>query len=326
MKTIQRNTLRAVLRCALLIVPILVLALPLQAESVNNSAGVFMRMGVGARVIAMGEAGSTITRDVASGFWNPAGLVMLKDVEVGTMYNFGMNLDRSHTYAAIGKRFSFGSMALSWVNAGTSDIEGYDDLGNPTGVFSDNAHNFAISYANEYKRLAYGITPKFYVSTLDNDTKAGMGLDIGAKYDINQYLEAGLMLRDLLGGYAGDKVPIETTIGVAAYPFIGVTVAADFKWEQAENPYFALGAEYWTSIGKDPEADSQLNVMPVKERNTWKESFSYAQTGIRIGFNQGRFSLGTGIRFRNFQLDYAYRLNNNDIMSDDHIVSMIFRF
>ena len=71
-------------------------------------------------------------------------------------------------------------------------------------------------------------------------------------------------------------------------------------------------------------------MITVKERNTWKESFSYAQTGIRVGFNQkegqNRFSVGTGVRFRNFQLDYAFRLNNHAIFSDDHIISLIFRF
>jgi hypothetical protein len=36
--------------------------------------------------------------------------------------------------------------------------------------------------------------------------------------------------------------------------------------------------------------------------------------------------VGTGVRFRNFQLDYAFRLNNHDIFSDDHIISLIFRF
>ena len=325
MKSIYMNQ-RKTIRKALLVLAILTLASTLLSKPVNNSAAAFMRMGVGARIIAMGEAGSTVSRDVSSGYWNPAGLTMLKDVEIGSMYNFGMNLDRNHSYIAIGKSFNFGSMAINWVNAGTSNIEGYDDNDNPTGVFDDKTHNLAVSYANDYQRLSYGATAKLYMSNLDDDTKSGIGLDIGAKYDINQYLEAGLMLRDLYGGYADDTVPMEASLGVAAYPFIGVTLAADFKWEMGENPYPALGAEYWTSLGKDPEADSQLNVISIKERNTWKESFSYAQTGLRIGFNQNRFSMGTGIRFRNFQLDYAFRLNNNDIMSDDHIISMIFRF
>ncbi len=327
MKTINMNK-QHTMRKILMIMAILIMASTLL--SVNNSAAAYMRMGVGARIIAMGEAGSTISRDVSSVYWNPAGLNMLKDVEIGSMYNFGMNLDRNHSHVAVGSRFKFGALAVSWINAGTSNIDGYDDNGNPTGTFSDKNNSIAISYANEFKRFHFGLTPKFYLSTLDDETESGFGIDLGAKFDINQYFEAGLMVRDLYGTYAEDTVPMEASLGVAAYPFIGVTVAADVKWEMDQNPYPALGAEYWTSLGKDPEADSQLNVITVKERNTWKESFTYAQTGIRVGFNQkdgtNRFSVGTGVRFRNFQLDYAFRLNNNDIMSDDHIISMIFRF
>lgn len=300
------------------------LLMPL-AAGVNNSAAAYIRQGIGAREISMGEAGSAISRDLTSAYWNPAGLNKIKDIEVGAMYNFSMNLDRSHQYASIAKPFGFGTLALSWINAGVKDIEGYDELDNPTGTFNDNEHSFGISYANRWKDISYGATPKFYFSTLDGKTKAGMGLDLGARYDINQYLEAGLMLRDIISGYAGDRIPIEASLGVAAYPLIGVTLAADLKWEE-ENPYLAVGAEYWTSIGQDPEADSKLSVISVKERSTWEEVFSYAQTGVRLGFNQGRFSAGTGIRFRNFQLDYVFRLNNHEIMSDDHIISMIFRF
>lgn len=322
MKRINRNSFKALALTALLVM----VMIPLAAGPLNNSAAAFMRMGIGAREIAMGEAGSAISRDVASGYWNPAGLNKIKDIEVGVMYNFSMNLDRSHQYAAIAKPFDFGTLAFNWINAGVSDIEGYDDAGNATGTFNDSQHNFSVSYANQWKDLAWGLTPKFYFSTLDGETKTGMGLDLGARYDVNQYLEAGLMLRDLLGGYAGDRVPMEMALGVAAYPLIGVTLAADLKWEQRENPYLAVGAEYWTSIGKDPEADSKLSVISVKERSTWEDVFSYAQTGVRLGFNEGRFSAGTGIRFRNFQLDYVFRLNNHEIMSDDHIISMIFRF
>ena len=324
MKTniLSHSTLNHMILSALL----LLIALPVLAADGNNSAAAYMRMGIGARIVAMGEAGSAITRDVTSGYWNPAGLTMMKDIEVGTMYNFSLDHDRSHKYAAIGKRFNFGALALSWINAGVTDIEGFDPAGNPTGNFSDDEHNISISYANYHKRISYGVTPKFYLSSMDGEAEAGFGLDIGGRYDINQYLEAGLMIRDLYGTYAGDRVPLELSAGLAAYPLMGVTLAADLKWEQAENPYVCLGAEYWTSIGKDPEADSKLSVISVREKSTWGDVFSYAQTGVRVGFNQRRFSAGTGIRFRNFQLDYVFRLNNHEIFGDDHIISMILRF
>ncbi len=310
----------------LLLAGLLLLASTLAAEDLNSSAAAYVRMGIGARIIAMGEAGSTVTRDVVSGYWNPAGLTSLKDIEVGTMYNFGLNFDRTHTYLAIGNRFDFGALALTWISVGTGDIYGTDENGQFTGYFSDREHNLSVSYANSAGRFSFGATPKLYISTIDGDTETGYGLDVGLKTDINQYLEAGLMARDLVGSVANERVPFELTAGVAAYPLTGLTVAADLKWEQEENPYLCLGAEYWTSIGKDPEADSQLSVVSVGDRSTWADMLSNLQTGLRLGYSDERISAGTGFRFRNLQLDYAFRLNRHDIFANDHILSLIFRF
>lgn len=306
---------------------IMMLALPLLAEDVNNSAAAYIRMGIGARIIAMGEAGTATANDVTAAYWNPAGLTEMKDIEFSSMYNMDMGYDRKYQYAAIGKRFNFGVLAVNWINASVDDIIGTDINGNNTGVFSHADHNIAISYANSYKKMSYGLSPKFYLSTQDGEAESGFGLDLGAKYDINQYIESGIMIRDLYGKVADDTVPTQIQAGVTAYPFIGVTLAADMVWEKSENLGIAFGGEYWTSIGRDPEANSKLNVINVKEQNSWADVFSNFQTGVRVGFDaESRFSAGAGLKFRNIQMDYVYRLGNHDIFNDDHIISLILRF
>jgi len=305
---------------------LLVLSLPLAAEDLNNSAAAYVRMGIGARIIAMGEAGTATANDVTAAYWNPSGLTDLKDIEFSSMYSLNMGYDRKYQYAAFGKRFEFGVLAVNWINASVDDIIGTDNSGNPTGTFSDAEHNISLSYANAYKKLSYGITPKFYLSNMDGESKSGMGLDLGMKYDLNQYIEAGLMVRDAYGKLDDDTIPYQVQLGATAYPFLGVTVAADMQMEKNESPQFVFGAEYWTSIGRDPEADSKLNVLNVQEKNTWADIFSNFQTGLRVGFNDNRFSAGAGVKFRNFQLDYVYRIGNHDIFNDDHILSLILRF
>lgn len=322
MKTMKRNTLIKIVALSCL----MILALPIFAGDVNNSAAAYIRMGIGARIVAMGEAGTATAKDVTAAYWNPAGLSYLKDIEFATTYALDMGYDRNYQHAAIAKRFGFGVMALSWVNAGVSDIIGTDINNNDTGVFDDSENNIAISYASRYKQLSYGITPKIYTSSIDGDTEVGFGVDLGAKYDINQYLEAGLMLRDIYGTLADDTIPYQAQLGVTAYPFLGVTLAADVHYEKSEDPYLIFGAEYWTTVGKDPEADSKLSVINVQERNAWADLLSNFQTGLRVGFNDNRFSAGAGIRFRNFQIDYAYRIGNHDIFGDDHLLGLILRF
>lgn len=308
-----------------LTVILIMLAQLVQAQD-NNSAAAYIRMGIGARTIAMGEAGTASTMDVTSAYWNPAGLHNMKDVEFSSMYALNMGYDRSYKYAAIGKRYEFGSLALNWINASVDDIAGYDDNDQPTGFFGYNEHNIALSYANSWKRIQYGITPKFYLSSMDDEVKTGAGFDLGLRYDINQYLVAGLMARDLYAKVGSDKVPYEISMGLSAFPFIGINLAADLKLEEKEGFSYAFGAEYWTSIGKDPEADSKLSVVEIAERNTWSSVFGSAQTGIRLGFNDSRLSVGTGLKLSNLQLDYVYRINNHEIFNDDHMLSLIIRY
>ncbi|MFA5282657.1 MAG: hypothetical protein WC368_08085 [Candidatus Cloacimonadaceae bacterium] len=322
MKNMNNNILVKLVASACL----MLLALPIFAGDLNNSAAAYIRMGIGARIIAMGEAGTATARDITAAYWNPAGLSYMKDIEFTTSYAMDMGYDRSYQHAAVGRHFGFGVLALSWVNAGVSDIIGTDASNNDTGTFSNSDNNIALSYANRYKRLSYGLTPKLYTSAIDGDTEMGFGIDLGAKYDINQYLEAGLMLRDAYGSLADDRIPYQVQAGITAYPFLGVTLAADLHYEQEEDPYMIFGAEYWTTIGKDPEADSKLSVINVHERSAWADLFSQFQTGIRVGFNDNRFSAGAGIRFRNFQIDYAYRIGNHDIFNDDHLLGLILRF
>lgn len=311
---------------ALTILLMAMIATSLRAADVNNSAAAYMRMGVGARVIAMGEAGSTVSRDVASSYWNPAGLVHMKDYELGTTYNFSLGLDRSHSYIGIGKNYAFGALAFSWINAGVANIEGYDESGQPTGIFSDEEHCFALSYAYNLNRVSLGLSPKFYLSQIDAETETGYGVDLGVRYDLNQYLELGLMARDLYGKLGEVTLPYQIAAGLAVYPLAGMTLAADVKLEQDENPTYALGAEYWTAIGRDPEGGSQLASEALNEENAWTDILADVQTGLRLGFGDNRLSAGTGIRFRNFQLDYVFRLNNHEIFNDDHILSLILRF
>ncbi len=305
---------------------LVVLMVPVILIADNNHTAAYTNLGVGARTIAMGNAGTATTTDVTSAYWNPAGLISLKDLELACLYNIKMSLDRSYQYAAIGQNYGFGAIALTWVGATVGDIEGYDEADNPTGYFDNSEYNIGFSYANRYKMLSFGITPKLYVSSIDNDMKSGIGLDLGLKYDINQYVVAGLMARDIVGSIDDDNIPYQVSFGLATFPFSGITISADVVKKQDTDAYLNFGTEYWASIGKDTEANSKLSVVEIKEKTTWQDVLKDTQTGLRLGFNNGVFACGTGLRFRNLQLDYTYKLNNSEIFSDDHYLSLLVRF
>lgn len=292
----------------------------------NNHAASYIRMGVGARALSMGSAYTAISNDVTSAYWNPAGLANLKDMELSFMYAANMANDCHYNYAGFGQRLSHGTYAISWVNAGTDDIEGYTDDNQATGYFNNNDHNIALSYGATYKKLHYGASAKLYYSKQDNDTETGTGLDLGFQYDWNQYVVVGAMMRDLYGKSGGDTVPYQLSAGVALYPFLGLTVTTDVKQEKGYDPNVYFGAEYKIRIGKDTEADSKLNRIRFREKNAWQDALANTSTSLRAGFADGNLTVGGGLEFKTIMVDYAYLLSDSDINTDSHRLSLVIRF
>ena len=100
------------------LVLLLVVAAPVLAQDQqNNHTAVFLRSGVDARHLALGGTGAALADNVAAGYWNPAGLALLRGFSFTGMTTAQMNFDRHHNYVAGawgGERFA---LALSWLNA-----------------------------------------------------------------------------------------------------------------------------------------------------------------------------------------------------------------
>src|SRR5262245_49352629 len=71
------------------------------AASGGTTGAEILKIGVGARAIAMGEAYTAMADDVSSLYWNPAGLALMQERTASFMYN-QMVRDMSYQNAAIG--------------------------------------------------------------------------------------------------------------------------------------------------------------------------------------------------------------------------------
>ena len=49
-------------------------------------------------------------------------------------------------------------------------------------------------------------------------------------------------------------------------------------------------------------------------------------TAIRAGVDDGAFSVGAGLRFKQFMLDYAYITEKEDFLGENHKFSLIGNF
>src|SRR5262245_8506075 len=74
----------------------------LGGQRAGTSSGTFLRIGVGARAVAMGESFVAVANDPSAIFWNPAGLASLQRNEVGLSYvQWPADVDYGHITAVL---------------------------------------------------------------------------------------------------------------------------------------------------------------------------------------------------------------------------------
>ncbi len=94
----------------------------------GTTAAGFLKIGVGARAAAMGDAFTTIVDDSTSLYWNPAGLIKMKERQLSATYNMWF-AGISQGYLGLGYPLSRGIIAggINYVDMG--DFEGRDEFG-----------------------------------------------------------------------------------------------------------------------------------------------------------------------------------------------------
>lgn len=156
----------------------------------------FLNIGAGARGLAMGSAQVATTKDGTAGYWNPAGLVGVKD-------NPDLNLMHAEYFAGIAK-YDYGSLAipvkdnkrtlgLSVLRFAIDDIPNTLFLVEPDGsinynnikTFSSADWAFLLSFAQNIKatankRISFGANAKIIYRKVGSFATAwGFGLDAG---------------------------------------------------------------------------------------------------------------------------------------------------
>ena len=173
----------------------------------------FLNIGAGARGLAMGSAQVASVSDGTAGYWNPAGLVGVKD-------HPNLNLMHAEYFSQIGK-FDYASIAFPMANnkrtLGISALRfAVDDIPNtlflvePDGTvnynnvtsFSSADYAFIISLAQKLKdkgnkNVHFGVNAKIIHRNVGHFAKAwGFGIDAGLQIIENKW-RFGIVGRDV---------------------------------------------------------------------------------------------------------------------------------
>lgn len=269
------------------------------ADGPGTTTANFLKIGVGARPAAMGEAFTVLADDATSLFWNPAGLIQIKQRELSATYNLWFQ-GISQGYVSFGFPSLGGTVGLGVNYVDMGDIEGRDEQGNPTGDFgASDVHLFA-GYADKFKNISWGITVGWLKDTIDKDTKTTFLGNIGLLYPLTERFTLGVVAQNIGSKLGSDLLPLTLKVG-AASKLEALTFALDIAKPQDNEIYYCLGAEWWLG-----------NVLALR--------VGY-KTNQDIG--QG-LTAGLGYKFGRICLDYAYVPYGD--LGDTHRISLGIRF
>ncbi len=305
MKKVIKNPkcLSSIIVGILLFFPLIVSA----QDGKGGQAGAFLRAGVGARAMGMGNAFTATANDVSAIYWNPAGLGGLQSIEFVGAYSI-LSLQRGYNFlAACFPTHSLGTFGISWINFGVGSIEGRDPAGNITDTFTNSENAFLFSWGkNLIDNLYLGVTAKYLSHTLQNNASTGFGFDTGILYRASDFFSFGATVQDISSkvtwntqSKVAEKFPMLTRFGVAISPAdLPFRVEVDYSQVQNQTGGINAGCEF------------EL----------------IEKSGFRLGFNNGSIAAGGffTLPIENYQLAANYSFGQDPIdQSWSHRFSLI---
>jgi len=299
----------------------------------GGEAGAFLRMGLGADRVAMGDCGVALSNSSVTWFYNPAALAFQTNKQAALGYRW-MSLDRSIMYAGFSRPIKpNGGLAIGIIRAGIDNIEGRDSNGEKFDEFSWSDNVIHGSFAlMPHPMLGLGISIKWIINAVpdikENDKNLyayGLGVDLGVRVIPMPGLRLGLQLRDLDAkhswetsdvwgedtGTNEDQLPTQIRIGAAWDPINDLTVASDIVM-------------YSQLVGDDDDA------LQIHFGVEWKNLFGVEKEPVlRFGYNGRAPTFGLGFKFDISQvitrLDYAFLLEPES-PGGSHLAVWVFEF
>jgi hypothetical protein len=294
-----------------------------EADSENDKSGTsslrFLTLAAGARAVGMGEAFTAQSDGVVSPFWNPAALYGVQAPR--------MNFNHTQWFQDITAEFFSSAIrggdnvfGLSLALGQVPDIEKREtSTEEPLALFD--AHDFVLSFSyarNLGTRYALGFSTKWIYEKIDIWSASGLGFDLGG----------------IFAPFAGtDKSFVRNLTFGAAVMNLGSKMK--FRQESYSLPTQYKGGVSYSDEMEKWQSDYNIGLDLVKPRDDdlkahlGGEYGLYGKLKLRLGYQMGYddrdLSLGMGIRYKKYAIDYAFLPYKSDL-GDVHCVSLDVEF
>ncbi|MCB5250445.1 MAG: PorV/PorQ family protein [Candidatus Cloacimonetes bacterium] len=338
-----------------ILIPIIILSLfpVMLSASIFGKTGTaslqFLKLGIDARAIGMGEAFTAVTDDVSSIYWNPAGISRNFDNQI--MFSHTQwPADIMHEFVAYSQETDYGILGFhaSVLHMDDMDVTEEDVFG-PTGEkFTSSNVAVGLTYAQAFTdKFSFGITGKYLREDIWDDYIQSFSVDVGTLYNTGyKNLTIGMSLRNF-GPDVKYEIDNDGDGKIDEDPFDLFDNDGDgLVDEDGPETEFKIPMNFSLGVAMDVfrEDNKYLIVSAqldncVDRKETWNLGAEYninnlfLRAGKQIGLDAADWSLGFGVkvptRIGVFNVDYAYtdmgRLAE-DFLNSAHRISVKLAF
>ncbi len=282
-------------------------------ERAGTASATFLKIGVGAKAGAMGQAFVSLANDPSALYWNPAGITQLQGTTLQFSY-LQYVADISHQFFGLVHQLSpADALGISLIALQTDEMKVTTEV-RPFGTgetFRFTDFMIGISYARQLTdRFSAGLTAKYIQENLYTVSTSGFLIDVGTIYDT---------------GWRGSRFAVSiSNFGADLQPRGGIT---DFLGNPVPEPrYQTFPAPLMFRIGfsidlLSREKNRALLAFQLDHPNDDAERFNIGteyrlqdSIVLRAGYRKkelvGGFTLGFGldlpVKGMNLKLDYAF--------------------
>ena len=301
----------------------------LGGQRAGISTAQFLKIGVGGRASAMGDAFVAIANDASALYWNPAGLVQFDEDEVIFSHNQWV-VDINHEF--LGGVYHFaGSFAvgLAITSLHMDDMPvttEFAPFGNGQYFgFGDIAVGLTYSQRMTDK-FSFGATVRYIEETLDKLKMRGVMIDLGTYYWTGLGSTRFAVVVSNFGAELapdGDIVLVGNRKKSEWQSFAPPTM---FRIGFAFEPFQSEEHTITTSVQLNHPNDNSENVSLGAEY-VWNKIF-FIRGGYKFNVDEQNYTFGAGIKIpiniARFTLDYSF--SNFDRLGSAHRFSIILGF
>ena len=302
----------------------------------------FLKIGMGARYVAMGEASVACVNDAYAMYWNPAALTEISSSNLSlTNVDWMMDVQLNHaSFAKSLSEYSALGVSLTALSMGDMEVTTVEEPEGTGETYTASSYALAIGYARKFTdRFSAGISGKYIWERISEESASGFAFDFGTLFYTGfRSLRIGMNISNL-----GPEMKLEgPELDSYHNPQPENPNYDNVKAKLSVDPYdlpltFRFGMAY--DLVDSPESKFTVT-MEAKHPNDniqqasfggeylWRKTFSL-RAGYKLNYQEEGLTLGGGMKVKagkNTRLDISYAWADFSRLSSVHRFSLGFEF